>query len=54
MNDDELWEIFQEKAEPEQEFADTSADNKEAILKAMKAVYSLGFKNGFNAKIEDE
>jgi hypothetical protein len=38
-----LWNTFLKEAEPEREFADTSEDNKRAIIKAMDAAYSLGF-----------
>lgn len=38
-----LWDLFQEIAQPEFEFADTSMDNKRAIIKAMDAAYNLGW-----------
>jgi hypothetical protein len=41
--EDKLWDLFIEVAKPTKEFADTAEDNKEAIIKALDAVYTLGW-----------
>lgn len=42
-HEQDLWQLFIEVAQPEREFADTSEDNKQAIIKAMNAAYTKGW-----------